>query len=154
MEQHQIQMSLSAVITLVVVLATCVLYPFLPELVPTHYNVQGIVDGWGAKSTIWWVVAFQVVQVLLLGLLSRYPQYYNYPIQVTDENRERLYRLGVNLVSYLALSMSILMAYALAVLLQLVPLFTTLMYLYILLALFLLPIYYIYKAIKLKDARQ
>ncbi len=33
-------------------MATVVAYPFLPETVPTHWNIQGEVDGWGSRNTL------------------------------------------------------------------------------------------------------
>lgn len=141
-------MLISAILTLGIVVLVCVMSSKLPEQIPTHYNFLGEVDGWGHKSTIWWIVGFQVLQFIVLGCLSRYPQYYNYPIKVTDENRERLYCSAANFVSYLALALSIFLAYIVAVLLQLVPISVGLVLLYLFFSMFVVPMYYIYRTVK------
>jgi len=47
-----------------VVLAACYavwLYPALPELVPTHWNAAGKIDGWGPRSTAAFTVPIMMV---------------------------------------------------------------------------------------------
>lgn len=47
-------------------LGTAVLYPFLPDPMPVHWNVRGEVDGWGAR---WWAAFLVPVFLTALGAL-------------------------------------------------------------------------------------
>ena len=53
------------------ILYTLTLYPRLPERIPIHWNLQGQIDGWGAK---WWA-AWQMpgVMLLFIGLQAALP---------------------------------------------------------------------------------
>lgn len=57
-----------------VLLATAIAYPYMPELVPMHWNVHGNVDRWGTKSTLFTfdpgVMAGVVVLFSMLPWLS------------------------------------------------------------------------------------
>lgn len=48
------------------------IYQSLPETVPTHWNGQGEIDGWGAKSTLW-IIPF-LLPLLMYVLMSIVPK--------------------------------------------------------------------------------
>ena len=82
---------LSLLATIVVVALS---YGELPAEIPTHFSITGEADAFGGKSTLLWLFAIQVVLFMLLWWSICHPQYYNMPVEVTEENAERLYRLG------------------------------------------------------------
>lgn len=41
------------IISLIPIIATVILYPNLPDIIPTHFNSKGIADVFGRKSSIW-----------------------------------------------------------------------------------------------------
>lgn len=79
----------------------------LPDTIPTHFNFKGEVDGYGNKSSILFVPALASILIVLLSVLSRYPQYYNYAVKITPENKAFQYRNGINMIQTLKLSLSI-----------------------------------------------
>jgi uncharacterized membrane protein len=50
--------------------ASALLYPGLPARVPTHWNIQGKIDGYGSKATIFLLPGFMIG---LLGLFRMLP---------------------------------------------------------------------------------
>lgn len=75
----------------------------LPEIVPRHFNREGIVDGYGGKWNM--LILPLIVTVFYIGLtiLSRYPRAYNYIVEITDSNAQIQYQLATRLVRVLKL---------------------------------------------------
>jgi uncharacterized membrane protein len=48
---------------------TALIYPGLPAKIPTHWNLQGKVDGYGSKGTLFIMPATIVGMLILFGLL-------------------------------------------------------------------------------------
>lgn len=64
----------------------------VPQQVPTHYNAAGEVDGWGGKGSIIMLLVLGWLMYLTLSATEYFPQAWNTGVQVTEENRERIYR--------------------------------------------------------------
>lgn len=62
---------LAVIITAAVWVFAVVVYPRLPEQVPTHWNIRGEVDGWGHKS--WATFLMPASMTLMLGLFRVLP---------------------------------------------------------------------------------
>lgn len=60
--------------------------------VPLHFNARGEVDSWGDASTALLLPAIALVLYGLLTWLQCHPWRCNYPVEITDENREQAYR--------------------------------------------------------------
>jgi hypothetical protein len=73
----------------------------LPARVPIHFGVTGRPDRYGSKSVLLILPAVAVALTLLLTLVARFPQSFNYPVRVTPENAPRLYRQGRLLLAWL-----------------------------------------------------
>lgn len=76
-------------------------YPSLPDLVPTHFGLDGRPDAWGPKSDTVWLLAALTIPIVAIHVLSRYPRSFNYPTRVTDANAQRLYREGERMLVWL-----------------------------------------------------
>ncbi len=81
------------------------------SLIPIHYNFQGQVDAWGNRSSLWLQPILALVVYFVLSMLVRYPERLNYPIKVTQENENVLYKLMVNMLRHIKLTCLILFAY-------------------------------------------
>lgn len=68
-------------------------YPSLPDRIPIHYGIDGVIDGYGAKSMIWLLLGFMWFPACLLSVVERFPRYWNFPFKVTKENHVRLMAL-------------------------------------------------------------
>ena len=78
----------------------------LPESVPIHFNGLGEPDRWGGKGG---VLTLPIVGFFVFSLtygLSKFPHGFNYPIPVTKENAEKLYRISKTMLATLNLVMS------------------------------------------------
>ncbi len=66
----------------------------LPESIPVHFNFAGNADGWGDRSDILLLFSLSVLLYAGLSWLGRYPQKFNYPWKITENNAERQYHLA------------------------------------------------------------
>ncbi|MFD5599979.1 DUF1648 domain-containing protein [Leucobacter sp. NPDC058333] len=84
-----------ALILTAVTAAACLLaYPFLPEAIPTHFTNEGNADGFGERSILLVVVGVLVAIEAALSWASHYPRLFTYPVSITRENAQHLYRAG------------------------------------------------------------
>lgn len=77
----------------------------LPDIIPTHFNHQGEVDGTGTK---WSLIAMPIIGTIIyagLVILSKYPHILNYPVEITPENAVRQYKGAVRFLRFLAFSL-------------------------------------------------
>lgn len=83
----------------------------LPQNVPTHFGISGTPDAYGGKSTMLLLPAIAVLLYVLLTVISFFPQSFNYPVVVTDENRGRLQSIALALIGWLKAELTWLFAY-------------------------------------------
>ncbi len=82
------------------VIATAVIVavslPGLPDEVPNHFDMDGKPNQYGSKNFLWVTVVISVFIYMLLGIISMFPESFNYPSQKND--KESQYKLGVKLL--------------------------------------------------------
>lgn len=78
--------------SLIALLLAVVHFPELPDQIPTHFNGNGVADGFGSKFTIFVLPGLSVVMALGLIVLSQYPHQFNYMKNITPENAPFEYR--------------------------------------------------------------
>ncbi|MGD0888125.1 MAG: DUF1648 domain-containing protein [Acidobacteriaceae bacterium] len=49
-------------------------YSALPQQIPTHFDANGLANGWSDKSFLWILVAFAAFDYILLSLIRFFPQ--------------------------------------------------------------------------------
>ncbi|MES2627895.1 MAG: DUF1648 domain-containing protein [Bacteroidota bacterium] len=76
-------------------------YQDLPEIIPVHFNLQGEVDGFGSKNTLWALPLIGLAIFAGMTVLCKYPHIFNYPVEVTRRNVIRQYRLAVSLIRWI-----------------------------------------------------
>jgi uncharacterized membrane protein len=74
---------------------------YLPERIPTHFNGAGIPDGYGSRSSIWILPVTGAFMYLLLTLVAAFPQIYNFPVKITENNALVQYRLATRFIRIL-----------------------------------------------------
>lgn len=77
------------------------LYPTLPETIAIHFDSNGEPNGYGSKSTLFFIPVLVSVLVIFLGVICRYPHKFNYMAVITTENAEWQYRKALRLIRYL-----------------------------------------------------
>lgn len=83
-------------------------YGRLPETIPIHFNLAGQADGWGPRSAILTIVGICTVLTVGIVWLSRYPQIFNYPLEITEGNAQAVYREGERMLIWAACAISLL----------------------------------------------
>ncbi len=83
-------------------------YSALPEEIPTHFNLTGGADATGPKSYLWLFYVVGLAIFILLTLTDGRPEKMNYPVSITEENREQLYEIGAGMLRFLKLAIVVL----------------------------------------------
>ena len=86
-------------------------YGSLPEQMPIHFNAGGQADDYGPRAMIFLLPGIAIATSVLVGLIGRDPNNYNFPVKVTDENREALIGESRLLVSGIMFVTNLLLAY-------------------------------------------
>lgn len=76
-------------------------WPDLPSRVPVHFDLTGHPDGFGSKTLLLLLPATAVLLYVVLTVVARYPAYFNFPVPVTDFNRQALRNLAIELLGWL-----------------------------------------------------
>ncbi len=88
-----------------------VLYNRLPEIVPTHINIYGKIDGYGGKGILIVLPIISIITYIGLSILQKYPHIFNYPIEINENNFYKLYTLGINLCRFSKIAVTLILAY-------------------------------------------
>jgi|SRR5436190_9124716 len=83
----------------------------MPATVPSHFGINGQPDAWGPRWHLFLVPACALVVVSLLSIGKRFSNHFNYPVRITEENRERQRELGLELIDELRFIVASLMGY-------------------------------------------
>jgi uncharacterized membrane protein len=75
----------------------------LPEIIPTHFNGSGAVDGYGAKGTILILPMIATLFFVFLTLLIRFPHKFNYQQIITVKNATKIYTTATKMLRVLKL---------------------------------------------------
>ncbi len=79
-------------------------YSSLPDTIPTHFGIDGKADAWGNKATLFILPSVSIFVYLLLTGISFLPSnMMNYPVKITDENKERQHQIALKLLRILKL---------------------------------------------------
>ncbi|XZF13513.1 DUF1648 domain-containing protein [Chitinophagaceae bacterium MMS25-I14] len=76
-------------------------YSILPETIPTHFDLQGKINGYGNKLTVFILPFIAVLLYVLLTWMVRFPQYFNYLKPVTPENAKQQYTAATAMIRWL-----------------------------------------------------
>lgn len=94
---------LSHIVVLGTLLFIAMYYPYIPDQIPIHYDAHGQCDAMGDKSNLFFVLAIMVGGYILLGLISKYPHRFNYPLEVKEINKLKVHSVAAAMVKVLRL---------------------------------------------------
>lgn len=81
------------------------------NIIPIHYNTQGVADGWTDRS-LFWIVAFITLTLYIgLSIAEKFYPKFKYPIEVVESNANGVYRLAVQLIRHIKLIVVLILAY-------------------------------------------
>ncbi len=78
-------------------------YTTLPEIIPTHFNGLGKVDGHGESWIILTLPFISTAIAIGLTILNNYPHKLNYTTTITPENAQKNYTIATRLMRFLKL---------------------------------------------------
>jgi|GEM_PF-1800348 len=85
---------------------------YLQERVPLHFDGAGNPNRFGSPEDfvkIWFVlIGAAIVTWVVLSLLRFIPHYFNLPVRITNENAEKQYSLGIDLIYTMKIGVVIL----------------------------------------------
>lgn len=84
------------------------IYPSLPEIIPSHINIKGEIDDYASKSSVWSLLNVPSSLYVLLTIVSFFPKYFNYMVEITVDNAEKEYRKAVGIIRFLKIIILIL----------------------------------------------
>lgn len=80
----------------------------LPQQIPVHYNAFGEIDRWGSKTTILMPVVICIAIYVFISVMSFFPNIWNVPVRITEENKEKVYQYTLNLVILMKIELVII----------------------------------------------
>lgn len=93
-----------------------------PDQIPMHYNGAGEIDRWGGKGEIIVIEVVMWILYLGIGLVEKYPQIWNTGVEVTPQNKEKVYRILKHMLKTLKTLTALIFAYLIVNSLQGTPL--------------------------------
>jgi uncharacterized membrane protein len=81
--------------------------PSLPDAIPTHFGLNGKVDSFGSKYTIFALPILTTVMLAGLTFLNRYPHIFNYLTEITQENAFVQYQAAQQVIRILKISLTL-----------------------------------------------
>lgn len=94
-----------------IVLYVIITWKNIPDMIPGHYNIAGEIDKYSSKNSIWFLVAVQILLFTMMSVLERFPNIWNTGVQITEKNRERVYTILRNMLSYLKMMIMVYFSY-------------------------------------------
>ena len=67
-------------------------YNKLPQIIPSHIDSNGEIDGMGPKGLIFLLPTISILMYILISVVNKNPHCFNFPYPITEENAERQYR--------------------------------------------------------------
>ncbi len=83
-------------------------YSSLPDTIPIHYNGAGEADGFGSKINMLVLPFISTILFVGMTIANKFPQVFNYPTKITEENALRQYINATRMMRFLKLVLVVL----------------------------------------------
>lgn len=103
--------SITAALLVILWVYALISYTSLPEIVPTHVNLTGEVDGTGNKTTIWFLLGISTLITIGMYVLTKFPHIHNYMVKITEDNAAHNYQLSSRMLRIVNFLTLLLLAY-------------------------------------------
>ncbi len=116
-------LGLSVLCFLFTLIYGCVKLPSLPDMLPSHFNSAGAIDGWSGKAgAVSAPMVFGFIMLVILGPIQFFPQVWNNTQGVPAYKLPRVIRATRTMMSLMLFSSEAFMAYTLLCAVHLSPL--------------------------------
>lgn len=86
------------------------LYQIAPDVIPTHFNIRMEADGWGSKDTLYTIaIVATVIEVLLLLSTRLSSRYFNFFVEVNEQNIRTQHYLAVRMIQSIGIILGLIM---------------------------------------------
>lgn len=99
------------ILLIMTTLYTIYMYIQLPKKIPIHYNAAGVIDRYGNKFELFILLITTWAMYIGLSLVIRAPQFWNTGVNVTIENRDKVYRILKNMLEIIKMEIIIMFCY-------------------------------------------
>lgn len=83
----------------------------IPDQIPGHYNAMGEIDRMGSRSELLILPVAAWLMYLGITAVEHFPQMWNTGVTVTEENKERVYRILKNMITTVKLLVTAVFVY-------------------------------------------
>jgi uncharacterized membrane protein len=83
----------------------------LPDIIATHFDLNGKPNGFGSKNTIWLLPIIITLVFILISVLNRYPHKFNYLTKITEQNAYKQYKLASRSLRIILFNITLLFAF-------------------------------------------
>jgi hypothetical protein len=80
----------------------------LPDIISVHFNLYGEMDRMGSKNHLILIPVIATFLFVLMTILLKYPESYNYPVKITAENAQKQYQRAIRLIRWLNISLGLI----------------------------------------------
>ncbi|MGN1406336.1 MAG: DUF1648 domain-containing protein [Erysipelotrichaceae bacterium] len=87
------------------------IYKTLPNMVPDHFDFAGNVNSYGNKISLVMEPLISIMIIVVMDVVSNFPDLWNYPVKVTEDNKDFLFKVTLIMVSVLKVIVTILLLY-------------------------------------------
>lgn len=96
---------IGVVLVVALIVITCIYWIKAPDIVPIHFNFKGEIDSYGSKNTLFILLPIAIIIYIGLAILSKYPEVYNYCIEINDKNKEKQYSMASTFIRIINVEM-------------------------------------------------
>lgn len=87
------------------------IYKTLPEMVPDHFDFAGNANSYGNRISLIMEPLISIMIIVVMDVVSCFPNLWNYPVKVTEDNKEFLYNVTLVMVSVIKIIVTVLLMY-------------------------------------------
>ena len=87
------------------------IYKSLPETVPDHFDFAGNPNSYGNRISLIMEPLISIMIIVVMDVVSCFPNSLNYPAKVTEDNKEFLYNVTLIMVSVIKIIVTVLLMY-------------------------------------------
>lgn len=85
-------------------------YSRLPQIIPSHIDINGKIDGMGPKFMLLYVPIIGILIHFAISYTNKKPHNFNFPYTINEENAERQYRNSLMMTRIVKLFIQLLFA--------------------------------------------
>lgn len=83
----------------------------IPSIIPGHYNSAGDIDRLTNKHSLIFLLVTGWILYIGMSLVEKFPNIWNIGVSVTEENKEKVYRILKNMIGNIKLLVALVFSY-------------------------------------------